>query len=340
MIRDLDGIDLMQYYNCWDGSYSDKIRIKLLEIESGASSITQNGIATPDLNYSKFEYELKIEQNNKKNDGLKTLLVPIKFNTKYTIYIDSNIPFSVCPVYYDGISIISNSKITNKTFYKKISRCSFNSPVLYDGVDTSKHNLVDHSNNMTALYEDYLTLLIQLPESNTSSVIVLEGDYTKTSLINIMDGHENEDLKYVYTKGPLINRLPKTIVGSDGSLDAIDEKDFESYFKSIPALTQVVDGKNYAFSNRLVEYLLLNTITKNDSITQNIERIQQYNSSQKSYLLNGKTFAVDNLKKGIWDRHLRKYNYDLVTNFKMPLSFDINGYVDKDTEEIILRGKE
>ena len=33
------------------------------------------------------------------------------------------------------------------------------------------------------------------------------------------------------------------------------------------------------------------------------------------------------------------YLNDLAINFKEPLSFDINGYVDKDTEELILRGK-
>lgn len=28
MIRDLDGVNLMSYYNCWDGRYSDKLRFK------------------------------------------------------------------------------------------------------------------------------------------------------------------------------------------------------------------------------------------------------------------------------------------------------------------------
>lgn len=319
MIRDLDDIDLMQYYNCWNGSYSDKIRFNLNTSE----------------NNQQLEQTIEIIQNNKKNDGLKTLLVPIKFNTKYTIYINSNIPFTICPVYYDGINIIRNRNISNPLFYKKISRCAFNSPYLYEGIDTTKNNLNTNTDNNTILFEEYLNLLIQIPENNMSSVVILEGDYTNIDLINIIKGHyENNIFKYDEIS---LNKLTEIRIGDD--INRLSEIEYENLFKSIPSLTRQIDGQNYAFSDRLIEYLLLNVITKNDEISQNIERIQTYNSSIKSNLLNGKMFYSQPNMKGIWDKYLRKYNYDLATNFKEPLSFDINGYVDKDTEELILRGK-
>lgn len=316
MIRDLDGIDLMQYYNCWDGSYSDKIRFNLIRNDNNQNTI-------------------EIIQNNKKVDGLKTLLVPIKFNTKYTIYINSNIPFTICPVYYDGINIIRNRDISNPLFYKKISRCAFNSPYLYEGIDTTKNNLNTNTNNNTVLFEEYLTLLIQLPENNMSSVVVLEGDYTNIDLINIVKGHyDNNIFRYDEIS---VNKLTEVRIGED--LNRLSDTEFENLFRSVPSLTRQIDGQNYAFSDRLIEYLLLNVITKDDEITQNVERIQAYNSSIKSNQLNGRMFYMQGKVNGVWDRSLRKYNYDLATTFKQPLSFDINGYVDKDTEELILRGK-
>lgn len=316
MIRDLDGIDLMQYYNCWDGSYSDKIRFNLIKSDNNQNTI-------------------EIIQNNKKVDGLKTLLVPIKFNTKYTIYINSNIPFTICPVYYDGINIIRNRDISNPLFYKKISRCAFNSPYLYEGIYTTKNNLNTNTNNNTVLFEEYLTLLIQLPENNMSSVVVLEGDYTNIDLINIVKGHyDNNIFRYDEIS---VNKLTEVRIGED--LNRLSDTEFENLFRSVPSLTRQIDGQNYAFSDRLIEYLLLNVITKDDEITQNVERIQAYNSSIKSNQLNGRMFYMQGKVNGVWDRSLRKYNYDLATTFKQPLSFDINGYVDKDTEELILRGK-
>ena len=299
-IRDLDGIDLMQYYNCWDGRYSDTIRFQLI-----------NG-------------SIDINQKNTINDGLKTLLIPIKFNKKYTIYINSNTPVTLLPVYYDGINIRTDPNITNINSYVKSLNCSMTQPLIFNGVNS---NSISSSDNLNLhAHEMYLTLLIQLAESNSSHIVVLEGEY-KTKLITIM----NDDT----TK---LNRLPETVFGD--TLDNIADNDLDSSFRSVPSLIHTVSNKNYAFSNRLIEYLLLNVITKDESINNNIERIQKYASSYKCLENNKVRFDDRNSSPDIWDKYLRKFNYDLSTQFYLsPLVFDINGYVDKDTESILLRGK-
>ena len=113
-------------------------------------------------------------------------------------------------------------------------------------------------------------MLIQIPEINTSTVMVLEGNYTENKLINTnCNGIEMQNgIKKLYYGKPLKN---------------IEEIDLvENYFSSVSSLTQIFDGQNYAFNDRLIEYLLLNAITKNDDITDNIKRIQEYISSYKA----------------------------------------------------------
>ena len=335
MIRDLDGINLMQYYNCWDGSAVDDIRFSrkttYVTDENGQQKLDDSG--KPEV----FTDLIEINQRNTKEDGLKTLIVPIKFNTKYTIYLNSNVPFEICSVYYDNISILPNSAISSVDNYRKVQRCSMTDPYLYDGVSTNKDALNNNTNNMSVLFEDYLALLIQLPETYASGVVVLEGDYTQTSLINILKTETYKDGstdRLTYTK-KYVNKLPQTIMSIESNIDNIPDEEFEKYFKSIPALTKSVDKKNYAFSDRLIEYLLMNVITDKDEITQDIVRVQECNST-KAYPTQD-VYTMSNSARGVWDRYLRLYNYDLVTQRKCPLCYDINGYVDKDTESIILR---
>lgn len=288
MLRDLDNIDLMSYYNCWDGTYSDKIRI-----------LKQDNI-------------FKLTQNNNIKDGLKVLVIPIKFNTKYTIYLNNNMPTIITDIYYDGLNILDRNA-SNKKF-QVIPRIAKNQPFLFNGVGSSD---ISSFNN---LKEEYLHLIIQLPEADSSNIIVLEGDYTDWKVFKN-------------------NKITKTYYG-DNNLDNLSTQEFNNYFKSGISLLNTATTQNYAFSDRLIEYLLLNVIDSKEQISSNIERVQKYLSTYKSQQLNNMRLSKDDYRKGIWNRTLRKFIYDTVTNFSTPLIFDINGFVDKDSEKIILRGKE
>ena len=82
---------------------------------------------------------------------------------------------------------------------------------------------------------------------------------------------------------------------------------------------------SYAFTGRLVEYLLDNIITSNDTISKNIKRAQE-----------SVNFTSRN---GIWDDNLRVsiFNKTIENANKLDrvIPMDINGFVDKDSEKLL-----
>lgn len=318
--RDLFDIDLMPYYNCWGGQYSDKIRLTKTFVEETSS----------------YKYGLR-KDNLLYDDGLKTLLVPIKFNQLYTIYIDSNSSVKFYLAYCEGdvvigeinnTALLNQLKKTNKDYISfEEAGLSFNNPKLFK-IDINSSDS-DNENSEAGFYKDYLTLIIQLPEINTSNVLVLEGDYKDIKVLNI----NNEN-----------NRVKRMIYDSN-QFKYATTNDLKKYFSnSVPKLTQTFSGRNYAFSNRLIEYLLLNVISENDTISNNIEEIQNYIQSSDNKRINNSIYNGPPLIKGIWDNNLRKYIYDEVTTRTFAKNkingtvFDVNGFLDKDSESIIMRG--
>ena len=298
MIRDFDGVDLMQYYNCFNNSYSDKIRIE---------SDNQN------------KYTIK-EYTNNVNDGFDVILIPIKFNQDYTIYINSRSSIDIQTLLFDGINIIDTYHALNSTSgetfngkHERISYCSFSQPYYF------KSDLLTKNNAALLTLEKYYMLAIQLPKDLQSSIVILEGDYRKNKFINT-------------------NNNVNSLIQIESDYDTNIKNN--NYYLSVPGLTRVAGKTSFAFSNRLIEYLLLNVIDKNDKISENIERIQTYLSTYKSKQLFGNVFNLTSSNKGIWTPALRYTVYNNVTkNYKIPKRIDINGYVDKDSESIVLGGK-
>lgn len=317
MHRDLHGIDLMPYYNCWNGTYSDKLRF----------SITLKGL---DL----------ITDNTDTKDGKKVLVVPIKFNQKYTIYINSNYPIQMFASYYDNVRLIKKQVHYTPI---EIQSCSNAHPYVFQGVRVTGESVAADINGMkvvnNTLLEEYLTLFIQIPESNTSSIFILEGDYSDVQLLNIYKEQYNAQGE-VEKRITLTNRLKQTIYGNMYNLELSDE-DLNKYCRTPSSLSRVINGKSYAFNNRLIEYLLWNVIDSNESIDKNIERIQKYITSYKLEKILGHRYKGVQYTNGVWDGNLRRYVFDLVTSkITNPLCVDINGFIDKDTETLLLRGKE
>lgn len=300
-IRDFDGINLMQYYNCWDGRYTDRLDI----VESDG------------------KYYINKLNDNLYN-GYKTLIVPIKPNMDYTIYIDSSIPYEICSLYYDGVNVLTPRENSYYTLFNhiKVSYSSFNQPFTYRVDKSSTESLGQVNTNYTIL-QNQLVMLIKIPEINTLSIVVLEGNYLGNKSLLLNGTYLSE-----YQLGSVIANY-KTEQGI-----------LNKYFSSTPKLLKVVDGGNYAFDDRLIEYLSLNAITDKDYIADNIKRVQEYISSSKCLNNNGVRYTK-NYIPGIWDINMRAFIYELVTSStnKFRVLENINGYVDKDTESILLRGK-
>lgn len=275
--RDVSGINLMPYYNCFSGQYISGV------------TLTDEKI---------IEWETR---------GVKILKIPIKFNTTYTVAIDCNSPVKMAPALLsrdvlihsfstmDANNVYADIDLTEDLYNGNIynfDSLSFKAPVKV-GVDIAN----TETEKYLAMYEKFLYLLIQLPAGNTSSVAVLEGDYTHPAPIT-------------------------SNVFSIEQIDALHDLTLSEVMRSDLSLLQLSDGVSYPFADRLIEYLSLNVITSMEVIPDNIRRIQK---------------GVPNYGQisGVWNNALRSYIYNYYQKQSSLTHLDLNGFVDKDTEQLI-----
>lgn len=266
--RDIMGIDLMPFYNCYCNKYINKENITL----------TSDGIFEGYIGDTKYEI----------------LEIPIKFNQEYTIAIDSPSTVTMVPCFMSGDDFISISKQNiseglweNKQNIVVYPSMIFSNPVIYK---------ISNSDPYFQNFEKNLTLLIQLPFGIKTSVVVLEGNYADKSrqIIDI------------------------------SSIGYIDDVDLDKYFTYRPSLLKMNDKIRYAFSDRIVEFLLGNVIAKNEDIVNNVKRVQDAIKAN-SYFESMDDVWNDNLRKLLFDSYL-----DYADN-----PYDVTGYVDKDIEKFL-----
>lgn len=241
--KNTTGINLMPFYNCFSYRNTNDIYIS----------------SNDDIEYGKISYA-------------KVFIVPIRFNTTYTICVDSA-KLQLATIQYNDGNIIKKDLSSVKTY----TECGFNRPIYYRCDNEEKIN-EDH-------YKD-TRLIIQLPKDNDSSIVVLEGEW-KTN--------------------------PKTQFV--GNVDDV-------YYSRLK-LMEMNDRTMYAFSDRLIEYLVGNVVTSEDETQPDIDRV------------------IDAVKKQGVDVYGRQYDETLRRNvFNIVMSInpnlrDINGYADKDTEFVM-----
>lgn len=280
-------INLMPLYNCFGGQVAEDFHLAL----SGSSLEVVEGTT----------------------GGYKTYMVPIKFGKEYTIAIDSSFPVRVYPVLYrNGLmrDPVTNQFIHNvfKDSYIQKSGTQFIDPFVYK-LDPKQcyetYNNV-HINKYSSVHpmERFLYLCIQVPSVNSSTLAVLEGNYTGRAVSMI------SDISGVYSTQT--NNL-----------------EFSELTSAHLSLLSTNDGQHHLFADRLVEYLLNNTIDPRDTNTTNVERVQRAVGYRTDYY-------------GIWDKALQYKLYNAYLNLQHThpyLNFvDILGYVDSDMEKAIRKG--
>ena len=295
-------LDLMPFYNCFTNEYAEDISLNYLP-----ATTTRKYIKPSDV--LKCGTETKVEEGlyvggveliltntnesstDKLNSDFKVLSVPIKFNKSYTIAIECATPVQMRAVVMNksGMILTQDGKTftddlnTSSIVYNSLS---FNSPVQYR-VETFDKLMYSQERN--------LKLLIQLPVNNTSSIVILEGDYTKNDMIKT---DKNQVRKYP----EIIN----------------------------PALLTLNNQRTYAFSNRLIEYLLLNVVTPSESISGNIKRFQEALANQDSI------YFKEDKNPGIWNNSMRAATMRLVKKYhKEYLLKDQDGYLNRDLENML-----
>ena len=316
MIKGCYGLNLMPFYNCYNNKYINDIKITANDY----SMITNPALY---------------------NDDYQTILVPIKFFKTYTIALDCPVPYYIMPIVYGnkGVAVFGKNNLIKRYCQNRIIKKSssmFTAPYAFcadkfteaeseDLTDTIFESISDVKTKAEIAtqkiysYEKFLYLLIQIPSNIKTTITVLEGDFT----------HLANDNKFINDKPDeeFIRQNP-------------NENPEDVLISKLTLLTRN-DGNSYAFSDRLIEYLLLGVISPYDEISTNIKRIQKYAMSRTNAEVN-KTpkYSPSEFIYGVWGNDLQAYLYNLVINSEyLSTKLDIVGFADKDVEKIITRGQ-
>lgn len=250
-LRDYKDLNLMQLYNCYSEEFAEK-----LYIYKGKQLL----FSTEDKNY-------------------KYIMVPVKLDQKYTIAIDCNCKYDIFCILY------GRSAYTTQLFeatHQKISSSSFSNPYIYEGllqkdvVDILAYKKLKNTHSLTDLYkkvaecEKDLKLIIKLPSTNTSSIVVLEGDYVSNN-----DFIFNTKITQSYVD-PFKPQYNSSVINFKPELEPNETfKPNDIPLISSLQLLSLNSSFSYPFADRLIEYLTDNVICNTETISDNIKRVQK-----------------------------------------------------------------
>jgi len=329
--RDFKGIDLMSMYNCYGGEVAQNIE---LEVTKSTSSGTQEVVAT----------------FNSDDSSSVIYLVPVRFGQEYTIALDcaSSVEVAACLYSNRRISVPSESQVLTSNTYTKYAGTSFSMPVIYSKLK----DVLPKLNNREILYanEKNLYLMIKVPSTNTSSLVVLEGDFANSNFTFSRDfswdDYERADGLYVlphktwyeFTAGSYIKIIDSNIQYYDAEDNPVELFIAgESYHEADkPEFVLSLNKAYYTFEDTRYEvgYTVNNTerklsyyLFRRDFPVRPATNIQNNifvdEDTGKSYLWNGTDYVELNSGDTSTDLYARHYNS------KMQLLYvnDGNSYV-------------
>ena len=319
-IRDYEGLNLMSLYNCYSNSFPKNLYYTLTPSNENNESLPSVTLDVKDSSY-------------------KFIMLPVKANKKYTIAIDCSVSYDIFCGFYDRALIsFKNLNFIEKT-YKKIPSSSFSTPYVYSGLSYIPNpqtgedpgNLTKAQYEASVINEDYLKLFIRLPASNQSSIVILEGEYTRCNdwalgtFIEKDSPTEKIDIFKAEYSYSVLNAQPKDV--------SVKDAEYADLIRSRNGLLEMNTGFSYPFSNRLIEYLTNNTIDCTETISDNIKRMQWLLIER--YEQGKKTSGIPSIGKayGTWQNSYIPVLYNLAKEEGLLNSKeDILGYVDKDIE--------
>lgn len=289
-IRDYKKLNLMSMYNC----FTNEI-VNNLELEIKLTSTTQ---------------EPRVIQFNSDDSAYKIYAVPVKFSEVYTIAIDSDTPIYMCSGFYKERFIpISVPNIPQETIMVTTST-QFSEPFVYDKLNKYKKSTISKE---LLDKESCLKLFIKVPVTSNSSIVILEGDYRSNNDKQIVE----DPIKHTANNYSVVN---KNLKNDNETLTYSDDINYISSCQ----LLEMNTGTHYMVADRLIEYLIGNTIDKMTKIQQDIKALQ--------LLLNNKyNYTIQTV--GNWDNTMRDLLYRVALhNDLVNTENDILGYFDKDVE--------
>ena len=242
----------------------------------------------------------------------KVIKVPIRFNQKYTIALDSSSEVILMPVILKNDRFVhvytSNKADINLTESLKEQILIFSSTQYLKPFTYEVTMKADHQNNQIfdaeylANNEDNLYLLIQIAQSNESTVTILEGDYTK---VNTNNKDYYDVACYPY----------------------FSSREQNSHLLSRLSLLLLNTKVNYAFSDRLIEFLTWHAISNLEKIDENIMRVEAQGIVQ----------SMTDLTPGVWNDYIRLAYFRQMMSEKQIEHRDLTGYIDRDTDRQCIR---
>ena len=304
-LRDFEGINLMSMYNCFSNRLCNNIKFSF-EREIKSPETTKQAVEpategkTISINFNAYDTNYKI------------YMLPVKLFENYTIAIDCYQGVEMfCGFYNEKLDTSNKAKnLMNKT-YTKIPNTFFNNPFIYDKLDVNYWNWVDENIDGTindidkfvraeiAAREKELKLFIKVPATNTSSIVVLEGDYR-----NFNDVLYTVDTKngWQYRQNSTVANFETQKTYKASTLPDINSREFRPISKL--QLLALNTGISYPFADRLIEYLVANVIAPNDATPDNIKRLQKVMEDC------GYSFKID----GVWEPKMQMILYDYLMN--------------------------
>ncbi len=303
--RDYKDINLMSMYNCFGNDTANNVDI----------SLTVNG-KTVHFDTSDSAYVI--------------YAVPIRWFNEYTIGVDCSANIELMACIYDGNGIVSfdnESALYSQTYVKSAGN-RFSKPFKYDKLKNFSVSKRLKNN------ERHLVLLMKVPASCKSSIVVLEGDWLACSEYSL-DADGQSVCWEIHNYAPSSSNVAYRYNSTDNKYEELNANsgttsEYKRKYASKNQLLMVNDGAAHPFSDKLIGYLLFNVITSDDGISDNIRRLQ------KALIHRGDVGYNYSRNPGSWEPNLRDYIYDLGKSLQIAdNSFDFIGFVDRDIEKAL-----
>lgn len=303
--RDYKNIDLMSMYNCFTNEFPRNLNITI-----------------------KDKTDTTIDTFITKNSEVKIYMVPVKHGQTYTIAMDCDKTIACFCGYYDNNNILTFDGVENEylSSYKSFANIRFSKPFsqntkTYTAEDGTSKLIYTNTGTLYKTpeltsdnnkYKDKLYMFLKVPANNSSSIVILEGDYTKNC-----DTYIDDDNKLHLSDKLFVYKVPTE---DENVMDIRGNYDYISLLGLIQLNTQQV----LLLSDRLVEYLTQMAVDSN-SESYNIKRLQQTISNYKE---------LENDDMGVWKESLRKQLYEIISEKDLNIKYtDILSYLDKDIEK-------
>lgn len=303
--RDYNNINLMPLYNCFSNR-----TCTVLDVDIIVSDQYKAEFNTLDSKY-------------------KIYLIPIKLFKDYTLAIQSDYAIEGFIGSYDHYlndGTIDGSKerlLTQliKNTYFCFNSTQFNQPQLITKLTEFTKNLTTEELARFAKYEDSLKLFIKVPINNKSAITVLEGDYTNYTKSTLFS-YEYENPNSNKSLNRIVRKTNFSVINFEGDHEKISDKLITPL-----QLLQTNHGISYPFADRLIEYLVGNTITHLDSNDDNLIRTN-------IACFFGANAGIQ--PTPFWDSTANLVFYNFINKNSKTNTWEINhdilGYVDKDVE--------